>query len=132
MRVLLQINLIAPPLYVLTTQSLDRQLGLSTMKNCLDVIEKAITASSGNFKVKKEVRSIYLNLYLSELPVKSCRNGRIYFSCCFVCWWNAADAANTHHIDRKFYILGYNYLLCRLLRLWRRCQANVRCVNMPA
>lgn len=54
----IKINLIAPPLYVLTTQSLDRQVGLNTMKDCLDVIEKAIMASDGNFKVKKEPKVV--------------------------------------------------------------------------
>ena len=52
----LQINLIAPPLYVVTTTTLERELGVETLKKAIEAIEKAINESNGQFSVKMEVR----------------------------------------------------------------------------
>ncbi|XP_039274130.1 eukaryotic translation initiation factor 2 subunit 1-like [Styela clava] len=54
----IKINLIAPPVYVLTTQSLDRQVGLNALQDCLNEIEKTIKESGGNFKVKMEPKVV--------------------------------------------------------------------------
>lgn len=54
----IKINLIAPPVYVLTTQSLDRQAGLGALTSCLEEIEKVITGSGGNFKIKMEPKVV--------------------------------------------------------------------------
>nr|CAB3241589.1 eukaryotic translation initiation factor 2 subunit 1 [Phallusia mammillata] len=48
----IKINLIAPPLYVLTTQSLDRNLGVEALQKALNCIEETILAADGMFNVK--------------------------------------------------------------------------------
>jgi len=48
----IKINLIAPPTYVMTTQSLDRALGLDAVKHAMDEIERTIIDADGNFEVK--------------------------------------------------------------------------------
>jgi len=48
----IRINLIAPPLFVVTTQSLERQEGLEKLQGSLDLIKKTIEASGGMYKVK--------------------------------------------------------------------------------
>jgi len=48
----IKINLIAPPLYVVTTQNLERQDGLDKLQGALDKIKETITASGGIFSVK--------------------------------------------------------------------------------
>jgi len=48
----IKINLIAPPLYVLTTQSLDRNLGVEALQKAMDSIEETIKEADGNFNVK--------------------------------------------------------------------------------
>lgn len=48
----IKINLIAPPLYVLTTQSLDRVAGIEAVQKALDEIETCIKDADGNFKVQ--------------------------------------------------------------------------------
>lgn len=39
-----KIRLIAPPMYVLTTTTLDKDLGIATLNNCIDIITRLITA----------------------------------------------------------------------------------------
>jgi len=48
----LKINLIAPPTYVLTTQSLDRMQGIEALQKAMDEIETCIKNCGGNFEVK--------------------------------------------------------------------------------
>lgn len=48
----IKINLIAPPVYVMTTQSLDRQMGLDACKLAMDRIEESIVEAGGSFEVK--------------------------------------------------------------------------------
>lgn len=54
----IKINLIAPPTYVMTTQSLDRQLGLDAVKNAMDEIERSIIDSDGHFDVKMQPKVV--------------------------------------------------------------------------
>ena len=39
-----KIRLIAPPMYVLTTTTLDKELGILTLNNCIDIITRIITS----------------------------------------------------------------------------------------
>lgn len=48
----IKIKLIAPPLYVVTTQTLERQEGLDKLQAALDKIKEAILASGGVYTVK--------------------------------------------------------------------------------
>lgn len=52
----LQIKLIAPPLYVMTTSCVDKQIGLEIMEVALQKITESITKSQGNINVKLKVR----------------------------------------------------------------------------
>jgi len=51
----LQINLIAPPLYVITTNTLERADGLTKLNEVLEKIKKVIEANGGVFTVKMAV-----------------------------------------------------------------------------
>ena len=55
-----QINLIAPPLYVVTTNTLERNEGLARLNEALKAIEAEITAAKGIFNIHKEVSPLYL------------------------------------------------------------------------
>jgi len=48
----IKINLIAPPLYVMTTQTLDRVDGIQRLKDVLDKVKLTIEASKGTFQIK--------------------------------------------------------------------------------
>ncbi|CAF0744060.1 unnamed protein product [Brachionus calyciflorus] len=48
----IKINLIAPPTYVVTSTSLDREEGVKLLQNVIDVIQKSIESFKGRFKVK--------------------------------------------------------------------------------
>lgn len=50
----IKINLIAPPLYVVTTNTLERSEGLKRLNMALDAIKEEITAAKGVFNIKKE------------------------------------------------------------------------------
>ncbi|GFR67092.1 eukaryotic translation initiation factor 2 subunit 1 [Elysia marginata] len=50
----IKINLIAPPLYVVTTNTLERSEGLKRLNKALDAIKEEITAAKGVFNIKKE------------------------------------------------------------------------------
>lgn len=54
----IKINLIAPPLYVVTTNTLERNDGLERLNNALDAIKTEITAAKGVFTIKKEARVV--------------------------------------------------------------------------
>jgi len=68
-----KINLIAPPVYVVTTTTLERELGVETLKKAIVAIEKSIMASKGQFSVKMEPKvvtdtdEIELSKQLAEL-----------------------------------------------------------------
>jgi len=48
----IKINLIAPPTYVVTTQSLDRTLGLEAVQQAIDEIERSILDADGIYETK--------------------------------------------------------------------------------
>ncbi|XP_018654592.1 putative eukaryotic translation initiation factor 2 alpha subunit [Schistosoma mansoni] len=54
----IRINLIAPPLYVLTTQTMDRAAGLEQLNEVLDVIKKSIESQGGSFKIQQAARVV--------------------------------------------------------------------------
>jgi len=51
----IKINLIAPPRYVVTTTTLDKENGISILWKALDKIEESIKKSSGIFTVTTKV-----------------------------------------------------------------------------
>lgn len=54
----LQINLIAPPLYVVTTTTLERADGLKTLNEAITNIKNSIENSGGQFSVKLAVSAV--------------------------------------------------------------------------
>ncbi len=52
---LVQINLIAPPQYVMTTTTLDRTEGIARLNTAVQVIRETIEESEGQFNLKMEV-----------------------------------------------------------------------------
>jgi hypothetical protein len=58
-----QINLIAPPLYVVTTNTLERVEGLAKLQQILDVIKSMIEASGGVFTVKMAVSCVLILVF---------------------------------------------------------------------
>ncbi|VDP29307.1 unnamed protein product [Schistosoma margrebowiei] len=54
----IRINLIAPPLYVLTTQTMDRATGLEQLHEVLDIIKKSIESQGGSFKIQQAPRVV--------------------------------------------------------------------------
>ncbi|KAF5274098.1 hypothetical protein FQR65_LT04496 [Abscondita terminalis] len=48
----IKINLIAPPLYVMTTSTPEKQDGLKALQNAIETIEETITKDGGVFKVQ--------------------------------------------------------------------------------
>jgi len=54
----IKINLIAPPLYVVTTNTMERNEGLERLNKALDAIKAEITAAKGVFNVQKEARIV--------------------------------------------------------------------------
>ena len=44
----MQINLIAPPLYVVTTTSLDKDKGIALLTKAIENVKEVITAKKGN------------------------------------------------------------------------------------
>ena len=57
-----QINLIAPPLYVVTTVSLDKELGIVLLGEVLEKIKSKITEKDGVFNVKLPVNHVCLQV----------------------------------------------------------------------
>lgn len=53
-----QINLIAPPRYVMTTTTLERTEGLSVLNQAMAVIKEKIEEKRGVFNVQMEVRTL--------------------------------------------------------------------------
>ena len=51
----IKINLIAPPLYVVTTQTLERQEGLALLNTAVQRIQELIEAAGGVFDMKQAV-----------------------------------------------------------------------------
>lgn len=53
-----KINLIAPPLYVVTTVSLDKDKGIQLLTDALKAIQGVITEKKGSMNVKMEPRAV--------------------------------------------------------------------------
>ena len=54
----IRINLIAPPQYVVTTQTLEREEGLAAVSTALQKIKESIEASGGSFRVVAEAKVV--------------------------------------------------------------------------
>ncbi|XP_067937877.1 eukaryotic translation initiation factor 2 subunit 1-like [Watersipora subatra] len=54
----IKINLIAPPTYVMTTTTLEKEGGISALKQANELIKSAIEAARGTFKIKMEPRVV--------------------------------------------------------------------------
>ena len=52
---ILQINLIAPPLYVVTTQTLERTDGLAALNKAIGAIKGSIEDAGGMFNIQLQV-----------------------------------------------------------------------------
>lgn len=55
----IKINLIAPPRYVVTTTTMDKEKGLAMLTDALAKIEESIKKSSGIFTISMAVRDIF-------------------------------------------------------------------------
>eukprot|EP00598_Pedospumella_elongata_P007459 CAMPEP_0184967828 /NCGR_PEP_ID=MMETSP1098-20130426/1063_1 /TAXON_ID=89044 /ORGANISM="Spumella elongata, Strain CCAP 955/1" /LENGTH=320 /DNA_ID=CAMNT_0027489337 /DNA_START=97 /DNA_END=1059 /DNA_ORIENTATION=- len=55
-----KIKLIAPPMYVMTCMTLDKELGLETMNHCIEVIATTIRAKGGSLDVKMAPKAVTL------------------------------------------------------------------------
>lgn len=66
-----KINLIAPPLYVVTTTTLDKDKGLEKLKEALDAIEKSIKAAGGIFNVQSAVSICVENIVIFAILYNS-------------------------------------------------------------
>ncbi|KAL2643489.1 hypothetical protein R1flu_011076 [Riccia fluitans] len=53
-----KIKLVAPPLYVLTTQTLDKDLGISVLENAIKACTKEIEKHKGKLSVKEAPRAV--------------------------------------------------------------------------
>lgn len=53
-----QIKLIAPPMYVMTTMTLDKELGIATLEAAIKDVEAAIKASGGTLEVKMAPKAV--------------------------------------------------------------------------
>ena len=54
----LSIKLIAPPLYVVSTVSLDKEEGVALIKKVCDVIGRRILEHGGDINIKQEARAV--------------------------------------------------------------------------
>ncbi|KAK7100221.1 eukaryotic translation initiation factor 2 subunit 1-like [Littorina saxatilis] len=54
----IKINLIAPPLYVVTTQTMERTEGLEILNKAVDAIKADITAAGGHFQIQEAARVV--------------------------------------------------------------------------
>ncbi|KDD72654.1 alpha subunit of eukaryotic translation initiation factor 2, partial [Helicosporidium sp. ATCC 50920] len=52
------VKLVAPPLYVLTTQTLDRNVGIEILTGAVEACKVAIEAAGGNLRVKEAPRAV--------------------------------------------------------------------------
>ena len=52
------IKLVAPPLYVLTTQTLDKQVGIDVLTQAVEACKTSIESNKGNMRVKEAPRAV--------------------------------------------------------------------------
>jgi translation initiation factor 2 subunit 1 len=62
-----KINLIAPPVYVVTSTSLDREEGLKLLETVINAIKTSIEAQKGRFKVDLFVKIYSLNINVKNI-----------------------------------------------------------------
>lgn len=55
---MLQVKLVAPPLYVLTTQTLEKDLGIATLTKSIEMMKASIEAQKGKLVVKEAARAV--------------------------------------------------------------------------
>mmetsp|Transcript_42379 Transcript_42379/g.70750 ORF Transcript_42379/g.70750 Transcript_42379/m.70750 type:complete len:206 (-) Transcript_42379:498-1115(-) len=55
---LVKVTLVASPLYVLTTQTLEKDLGITTLGKCIELMQASIEARKGKLVVKEEPRAV--------------------------------------------------------------------------
>jgi len=53
-----KVSLVASPLYVLTTNTLEKELGITTLAACIELMVKSITAAKGKLVVKEPPRAV--------------------------------------------------------------------------
>jgi translation initiation factor 2 subunit 1 len=53
-----KVKLVAPPLYVLTTQALDKAVGVEVLTGAVDACKASIEANKGNMRVKEAARAV--------------------------------------------------------------------------
>lgn len=53
-----KVKLVAPPLYVLTTQTLEKDLGIATLTEAIKLMTKSIEGAKGKLVVKEEARAV--------------------------------------------------------------------------
>jgi translation initiation factor 2 subunit 1 len=53
-----KIKLVAPPLYVLTTQTLDKGIGVEVLSQAVDACKASIESNKGNMRVKEAARAV--------------------------------------------------------------------------
>lgn len=56
----IKINLIAPPIYVLSTMTFDKEAGIALLKKAIDTIEEKITSKGGKIDVKMAPKAVSL------------------------------------------------------------------------
>ena len=54
----IKIKLVAPPLYVMLTQCMDKQHGIETLEKAIAKIEETIKAAKGNLTIKMKPRAV--------------------------------------------------------------------------
>lgn len=53
-----KIKLVAPPLYVLTTQTLDKSVGIDVLNKAVDACKASIESNKGHMRVKEAARAV--------------------------------------------------------------------------
>mmetsp|Transcript_3832 Transcript_3832/g.6545 ORF Transcript_3832/g.6545 Transcript_3832/m.6545 type:complete len:94 (+) Transcript_3832:50-331(+) len=56
----IKIKLIAPPIYVLSTMTLEKEVGIALLQDAIDVIEQKITQKGGKLDVKMAPKAVSL------------------------------------------------------------------------
>lgn len=62
----IRVKLVAPPLYVMITNALDKQLGIDTMEKAIAVLEESIKKNKGNMVTKMSVRVVCPYIWFFE------------------------------------------------------------------
>lgn len=54
----IKIKLIAPPMYVITTMTLDKDIGIKLLEDAIDIVREEITKRGGNIDVKLPPKAV--------------------------------------------------------------------------